>query len=72
MIGEDLESFGKPLNSLAKNAVQISFMDLKSIEKLKFREMSDHNDHDGHGTDKQSRESTKNLTKSDHDDHYEK
>lgn len=51
-IGEDLESFmEKPLNSLAKNAVQISFMDLKSIEKLKFREMSDHDDHDDHGHD---------------------
>ena len=52
-IGEDLESFmEKPLNSLAKNAVQISFMDLKSIEKLKFREMSEHDDHghdDHHG-----------------------
>ena len=51
-IGEDLESFmEKPLNSLAKNSVQISFMDLKSIEKLKFREMSDHDDHDDHGHD---------------------
>ena len=49
-IGEDLESFmEKPLNSLAKHAVQISIMDLKSIEKLKFREMSDHDDHDDHG-----------------------
>ena len=48
-IGKELESFmEKPLNSLAKNAVQISFMDLKSIEKLKFREMSDHADHDDH------------------------
>ena len=58
-IGEDLESFmEKPLNSLAKNAVQISFMNLKSIEKLKFRDMSDHDDHDedGHKDD-------------DHDDH---
>jgi zinc transport system substrate-binding protein len=58
-IGEDLEIFmEKPLNSLAKNAVQISFMDLKSIEKLKFREMNDHDDnghkdddHDDHGHD---------------------
>ena len=57
-IGEDLESFmEKPLNSLAKNAVQICFMDLKSIEKLKFREMSDHDDHDDHGHE------------DDHDDH---
>ena len=55
-IGEDIESFmEKPLNSLAKNAVQISFMDLKSIKKLKFREMNDHDD-DGHKDD-------------DHDDH---
>ena len=61
-IGEDLESFmEKPLNSLAKNAVQISFMDLKSIEKLKFREMSDHDDHDNHDDDGHKDD--------DHDDH---
>ena len=55
-IGEDLEGFmEKPLNSLARNAVQVSFMDLKSIEKLKFREMNNHDD-DGHKDD-------------DHDDH---
>ena len=61
-IGEDLESFmEKPLNSLAKNAVQISFMDLKSIEKLKFREMSDHDDHDGHDGHEDEHEG--------HDDH---
>ena len=37
-IGEDLESFmEKPLSSLAKDAVKISFMDLPSIKKLKFR-----------------------------------
>ena len=35
-IGEDLEAFmEKPLDSLAKNAKTISFMDLASIEKLK-------------------------------------
>ena len=58
-IGKELESFmEKPLNSIAKNAVQISFMDLKSIEKFKFRDLSDHDDHDddGHKDD-------------DHDDH---
>lgn len=61
-IGEDLESFmEKPLNSLAKNAVQISFMDLKSIEKLKFREMSDHDDHDDHDGHEDEHEG--------HDDH---
>ena len=54
-IGEDLEAFmEKPLDSLASNAKKIAFMDLASIEKLKFREENifddhdDHDDHDGH------------------------
>ena len=51
-IGEDLEAFmEKPLDSLAGNATKISFMELSSIEKLKFREeniFDDHDDHDGH------------------------
>ena len=56
-IGEDLEAFmEKPLESLAKNAKTISFMDLASIEKLKFREQNIFDDHDDHGHD-------------DHDDH---
>ncbi|MDB3863404.1 zinc ABC transporter substrate-binding protein [Alphaproteobacteria bacterium] len=59
-IGEDLEAFmEKPLDSLASNAKKIAFMDLASIEKLKFREeniFDDHDDHDGHKDD-------------DHDDH---
>ena len=62
-IGEDLEAFmEKPLESLAKDAQIISFMELGSIEKLKFREENvfddhdDHDDHDGHKDD-------------DHDDH---
>ena len=54
----------KPLNSLAKNAVQISFMDLKSIKKLKFREMSDHDDHDDHHGHDDEHEGH-----DDHDDH---
>ena len=38
-IGEDLEAFmEKPLDSLAKDAKKIAFMELSSIEKLKFRE----------------------------------
>ena len=65
-IGEDLESFmEKPLNSLAKNAVQISFMDLKSIEKLKFREM---NDHDDHGHDDHHGHEDEHEGHDDHDD----
>ena len=56
-IGEDLEAFmEKPLDSLAGNATKISFMELSSIEKLKFREENIFDDHDDHGHD-------------DHDDH---
>ena len=56
-IGEDLEAFmEKPLDSLASNAKKVAFMDLASIEKLKFREENIFDDHDGHKDD-------------DHDDH---
>ena len=56
-IGEDLEAFmEKPLDSLAKNAKKIAFMESESIEKLKFREKNIFDDHDGHKDD-------------DHDDH---
>ena len=48
-IGEDLEAFmEKPLDSLAEKAQVISFMELSSIEKLKFREKNIFDDHDGH------------------------
>ena len=51
-IGEDLEAFmEKPLDSLAGNATKISFMELSSIEKLKFREENIFDDHDDHGHD---------------------
>ena len=67
-IGEDLEAFmEKPLNSLAKNAKKIAFMDSDSIEKLKFREENifddhdDHDDHDGHDDEHDGHD--------DHDDH---
>ena len=57
-IGEDLEAFmEKPLSSLAKDAKKISFMELGSIKKLKFRENNifDHDDHDGHKEDDHDR-----------------
>ena len=67
-VGEDLEAFmEKPLNSLAKNATTISFMELTSIEKLKFREKNifeghdDHDDHEGHEDEHEGHD--------DHDDH---
>jgi len=63
-VGEDLEAFlEKPLNTIAKKAVNIEIMDLSGIKKLKFREKNifevdgdhrhghkekKHNDH-GHG-----------------------
>ncbi|MDC3123080.1 zinc ABC transporter substrate-binding protein, partial [Alphaproteobacteria bacterium] len=64
-IGEDLEAFmEKPLDSLAKDAKKIAFMELGSIEKLKFREeniFDDHDDHDGHEDEHEGHD--------DHDDH---
>ena len=38
-VGEDLEAFlEKPLNTIAKKAVNVEIMDLSGIKKLKFRE----------------------------------
>jgi len=72
-IGEDLETFmEKPLEAIAKNAKKISFIELASIEKLKFREENifDHDDHDnhGHGEDK-DHDDHGHGEKKDHDDH---
>ena len=59
-VGEDLETFMiKPLESIANNATKVSFMDLDSIIKLKFKEENilevegydddhDDDDHDKH------------------------
>jgi len=59
--GEDLETFMiKPLESIANNATKVSFMDLDSIIKLKFKEENilevegyddDHDKHDDHDDD---------------------
>ena len=61
-VGEDLESFlEKPLKSIAKKAEKIELMEIKGLNKLKFRERNifeEHNDH-GHKED-------------DHDDHAKK
>jgi zinc transport system substrate-binding protein len=60
-IGEDLESFLEtPLESIAKDAKQVTLMESEDIEMLKFREKNvfdDHDDHDEHGDE--------------HDDHDE-
>ena len=68
-VGEDLESFlEKPLNTIAKKAENIELMEIKGLNKLKFRERNifdGHDDHDhGHKEDKHKEE--------DHDDHDHK
>ena len=57
-IGEDLESFLEtPLESIAKDAKQVTLMESEDIEMLKFREKNVFDDHDDHGDE--------------HDDHDE-
>ena len=49
-VGEDLEAFlEKPLNTIAKKAVNIELMNLSGIKKLKFREKNIFEGHDDHG-----------------------
>ena len=66
-VGEDLESFlEKPLKSIAKKAEKIELMEIKGLNKLKFRERNifdghdDHDDHakkeDDHGHDDEHKE----------------
>ena len=56
-IGKDMETFmEKPLESIVKDAEVISFMEIDSINKLKFREENIFDNHDDHA---------------DHDDHDE-
>ena len=62
-IGEGIEtSMEEPLDSIAKDAEVIEFMELDSIAKLKFREESifgdhdDHEDHDDHDDHKRGRD----------------
>ena len=67
-IGEDLEAFmEKPLDSLAGNATKISFMELSSIEKLKFREENIFDDHDDHGHDDHDGHEDEHEGHDDHD-----
>ena len=69
-IGEDLEAFmEKPLDSLAGNATKISFMELSSIEKLKFREENIFDDHDDHDEDGHKEDDHDDHGHDDHDGH---
>ena len=60
-VGEDLENFlVKPLNAIAKKAEKIELMEIKGLEKLKFRERNIFDGHDDHGHKEKE---------DDHDDH---
>ena len=51
-VGEDLENFlEKPLKSIAKKAEKIELMEIKGLNKLKFRERNIFDGHDDHGYD---------------------
>ena len=61
-VGEDLENFlEKPLKSIAKKAEKIELMEIKGLNKLKFRERNIFEEHDDHG-----------HKEDDHDDHAKK
>ena len=69
-VGEDLEAFlEKPLDAIAKKAVNIEVMDLKGIKKLKFREKNIFEGHDDHGHDEHKEHGHKEDK---HDDHGHK
>ena len=63
-VGEDLENFlVKPLNSIAKKAEKIELMEIKGLEKLKFRERNIFEGHDDHGHEEEGHK------EEGHDDH---
>ena len=64
-VGEDIENFlEKPLDSIAKKAEKIELLEIKGLNKLKFRERNIFDDHDDHGHDDHG-----HKKKDDHDDH---
>ena len=69
-VGEDLENFmEKPLDSIAKKADKIELLEIKGLNKLKFRErniFAEHDDHDDHGHKEDGHKDD------DHDDHAKK
>ena len=67
-IGEDLESFLEtPLESIAKDAKQVTLMESEDIEMLKFREKNVFDDHDDHGDEHDDHDEHGD----EHDDHDE-
>jgi len=66
-VGEDVENFlEKPLDSIAKKAEKIELLNIKGLNKLKFRERNIFDDHDDHGHKEDGHKDD------DHDDHDHK
>ena len=64
-VGEGLENFlEKPLKSIAKKAEKIELMEIKGLNKLKFRERNIFDGHDDHGHDEDGHK------EDDHDDEH--
>ena len=78
-VGEGLENFlEKPLKSIAKKAEKIELMEIKGLQKLKFRERNIFDDHDDHGHDEDGQKEDDHAEheheedghkEDDHDDH---
>ena len=68
-VGEDLENFlEKPLGSIAKKAEKIELLNIKGLNKLKFRERNIFDGHDDHG----HKEDDHAKKEDEHDDHGHK
>ena len=73
-VGESIETFmERPLESIVKNAEVVEFMEVESINKLKFREESIFDDHDDHGQEEHRHEPEADhqahAGETEHDDH---
>ena len=70
-VGEDLEAFlEKPLDTIAKKAVNVEIMDLSGVKKLKFREKNIFEGLDDHGHGhKEKKHDDHGHKKAKHDDH---
>ena len=68
-VGEDLENFlEKPLKSIAKKAEKIELMEIKGLNKLKFRGRNIFDGHDDHGHDEDGHDDHGHEEEG-HDDH---
>jgi len=71
-VGEDIETFmGKPLESIAKKAEKITFMDLDSITKLPFREENIFKKYEEHNHEEHNHEEHNHEEHDEHEKHDE-